>query len=216
MVKDKCWTKELLIPLTLLVASAQSLLGPCRPVKTAMDIDEKKWPGELYYNLMSHNPGQRCSWVYRYLTYEDDKVLLGEEYRHIDNGTEIVDRLLGEHIGKGHYKFSAERDAEPSEEIHFYNLYYDPPRLDCHYVCSDDPAFEEGQGTFVCKSKYPDALKKYSRKIMKIARENGFDLKDMMMVDNCACDNIPYKFGPSTCKGPTVDQFFSPYYSKSK
>ncbi|XP_046685424.1 uncharacterized protein LOC124371154 [Homalodisca vitripennis] len=201
-----------LILLTLLVPLAHGMIGPCHPVTTVMDLNVKKWPGEMYYNLMTNDPGQRCSWVYRYLIHDDehDRVLLGEEYRHIDNGTEIVENLKGMYVGKGHYIFT-DKDVESSAYVHFFNLYYDPPHLDCHYICSDDPVYEDGRGTFVCKSKYPDAVKKYSRKIMKIAKQNGFDLNDLMIVDNCKCGNLPYKFGSSTCKRTTVDSFFSPY-----
>lgn len=73
---------------------------------------------------------------------------------------------------------------------------------------------ENVKGGLVCKSLVPDAPQVYAPVIRQVAEENGFELDDHMVVDNCKTNNncsnfIPFENGVnSNCHNITTTKYF--------
>ncbi|KAG8252925.1 hypothetical protein J6590_045127 [Homalodisca vitripennis] len=87
-------------------------------------------------------------------------------------------------------------------DLHAYFLWFDPPNIDIHYVCTDDPNYSNGKGTgsIFIESMYPDGPEKDQATINRVLRLNGFDPRELIRINNnCNCSNIPDHFGPGKC-----------------
>lgn len=73
---------------------------------------------------------------------------------------------------------------------------------------------ENVKGGLVCKSLVPDAPHAHAPVIRQVAEENGFELDDHMVVDNCKTNNdcsnfIPFEHGVnSNCHNITTTKYF--------
>lgn len=69
---------------------------------------------------------------------------------------------------------------------------------------------EHLKGQLFCEGPSPDALVENARTIRKVAVDNGIDVADLMVIDNCNCPNIPYLPGvESKCDHLTAKEYFS-------
>lgn len=64
-------------------------------------------------------------------------------------------------------------------------------------------------GQLFCEGPSPDALAENAHIIKKVAEDNGINVADLMVIDNCDCPNIPYPPGvKSKCEHLTAEEYF--------
>uniref|UniRef100_A0A1B6LP07 Lipocalin/cytosolic fatty-acid binding domain-containing protein n=1 Tax=Graphocephala atropunctata TaxID=36148 RepID=A0A1B6LP07_9HEMI len=183
-------------------------LGPCRPI-FPVHADICKWPGQMYLNMYTQDLGQTCSWVNRYLNYTGDgQIVFAEQYRRLVNGNPVNTVVNAQYVSKGHYIYSAMR-GEKLTVLRAYFLLFDPPNIDIHYVCTEDPEFSQckGTGSILVESMYPDLPEIYRERVNRVLIQNGFNTSELIKINNCNCSNIPEHFGPGKCPNANAKKY---------